>query len=292
MRLLLTLATATLLTATHAQYGSFSAAPVKAAKAHTTLVVLDGGNTPYDRAIMDAVKNHWTFSGAYEFVTLAELGSQPVMPDRTYLLRTSKVDPVKFEGTFLTLVQGWKPKKGDQWQVKDGAFTGIPDAQELAFILVDAKAVNEPATAAMLTLYVKHLQDYLKLVETGKITDKATADRTYASRNRLVRDTELWIATDHLDKSLPDAAKVQEHYTSPVKLTSPAEVMAAVEKQDRSVTVSDVVITVGDHRNKHCFKRIFNAGTGELMYQGDDQAIFGKKEGIIDQDLKNVTRAR
>jgi hypothetical protein len=37
---------------------------------------------------------------------------------------------------------------------------------------------------------------------------------------------------------------------------------------------------------------VFNAGTGELMYLRDDQAIMGKKEGLIAEDLITLTRAR
>ena len=37
---------------------------------------------------------------------------------------------------------------------------------------------------------------------------------------------------------------------------------------------------------------VFNAGTGELMYLSDDAAIFGKKEGFIEEDLKALERAR
>ena len=81
------------------------------------------------------------------------------------------------------------------------------------------------------------------------------------------------------------------NYTAPTKLGSLADITAAVEAQDRSITISDMVLT-GDHKNKHCFKRVFNAGTGELMYLADDAAIFGKKEGFIDVDLKNIARAR
>jgi hypothetical protein len=276
-----------------AQYGSFDAAALKAAKATTLIVVLDGGNTPYDRAVMEAIKGDWKFNGSYEFLTMADLAMMPVAADKTYLLKVSKVDPVKFEGTFLTLVQGWKPKKGEMLTAKDNAFTSIPVAQELAYLLIDDKTMNEKNTTQMLRLYVRHIQDYANLVANGKITDRATADRTYAGRNRLVRDTELWIAREHMDKSIPDAAKAGEFYTSRLQLKSLPELMGAIEKQDRTITISDVVITVGaDHKNKHCFKRVFNAATGELMYQSDVQAIFGKKEGFIEDDLKAIERAR
>jgi hypothetical protein len=291
MRSLFTLALTALVVSASAQYGTFNAAAVKASKATTTVVVLDGGDSPYNRTLMNAVKNHWTFTTEVEFITVGDLGMQPISPEKIYLLKTAKVDPVKFEATFLTLVKGWKAKKGEVLQQKDNAFTNIPSEHELAFLMIDAKAINENLNTGMLNVYVKHLQDYLKQVESGKITDKATADRLYAGRTRLIRDTELWIGKEHLDKSLVDIAAVKESYTAPVKLAGVGELMGVVEAQDRTITVSDVLLT-GEYKTKHCFKRIFNAGTGELMYMGDDAALAGKKEGLLSQDLLNVMRAR
>jgi DUF971 family protein len=141
------------------------------------------------------------------------------------------------------------------------------------------------------TLYVKHLQDYLRQVESGKITDKTTADRLYSTRNRHIRDMQLWLGQEHLDKTLPDAAKVKEVYASTAHIKPVKQLLEAVEKQDREVVVTDVVIT-GDYKTKHSFKRLFNAGTGELMYLRDEQALHGKKEGFLDEDLKTVDRAR
>lgn len=274
-----------------AQYGTFDASAVKNAKAHTTVVVLDDGDTPYNRALMNAIKADWKFSGDHEFVKISDMAMQPIAADKTYLLKTSKVDPVKFEGTFLTLVQGWKPKKGETLENKANAFTNIPVERELAFIMIDDKGMNDKNTAVLLHVYTKHLQDYLQLVEAGKITDKTTADRIYAGRNRLIRETDLWFGQEHLDKTMPDAVKVKEVYTSPIQIKPVAQLLEAVEKQDNAVTITDVVIT-GEHKNKHTFKRIFNAGSGELMYQKDDQAIYGKKEGFLDEDLKTIERAR
>ena len=274
-----------------AQYGTFTAAAVKAAKPATLVVVLDAGDSPYNRTITNAVKSEWKFNAAYEFVTVAELGTQPLSPEKIYLLKTVKVDPVKYEATFLTLVQGWKQKKGEVLQQRNNAFTTIPQERELAFILIDPKAINELHMDAMLTIYVKHLQDYLKLVEGGKIIDMATADRTYAGRNRLIRDGELVLAQEHLDKSLPDLAKVKESYMAPCAVVPASMLITAVQAQEPTRVVTDVVLT-GENKNKHCFKRMFNAGTGELMYLRDDAAIFGKKEGILTEDLNTVQRAR
>jgi hypothetical protein len=288
--LILSLAASLALLSTHAQYGTFDAAAVKAARTATTVVVLDDGDSPYNRMVMEAMKSHWKFTSEVDYIKVGDLATMPIDPARIYVLKSVKVDPVKFEGTFLTVMKGWKQKKGDALQAKENGFTNVPAEHELATLLIDPKAINENLNTAMLHVYVKHLQDYLKNVESGKITDKATADRLYASRTRLVRDSELLIAKEQLDKNVALDA-VKENYSAPVLLVPQAEVMAAVSAQDKGKCVSDVVLT-GDYKTKHCFKRIFNAGTGELMYLGDDQALAGKKEGFIVTDLTNVARAR
>lgn len=283
------IATHTLL---QAQYGSFEAGAVKSAKALQLVVVLDAGDSPYNRTVMNEVKSNWKFNAATDFITVSDLGMQPISADKVYLMKTRRTDPVKFEGTFMAVVKGWKQKKGEALQQTENCFTTVPAEQELASILIDPKTIADGAAAPMVSLYVKHLQDYLKQVEGGKVTDKATADRLYAGRTRLVRDSELLLATEHLDKSLAGADAIKAQYTAPFMLGGMASITGAVEAQDRSKVISDVVITIGDHKNKHCFKRLFNAGSGELMYLRDDAAIFGKKEGFIEEDLKAIARAR
>ena len=85
----------------NAQYGTFDAKAVDAAKGTTTLVVLDGGNSPYDKALMDAVKAHWKFTGAYDFITVNDLATQPLSEGSTYVMKLRKTDPQKYEGIFL-----------------------------------------------------------------------------------------------------------------------------------------------------------------------------------------------
>ena len=276
----------------NAQYGTFDANAVKAAKgASKAVIVLDEGDTSYDRVMKEHAAAVWKFNGAVEFIAAAELAAQPISSDKVYILKTSKTDPVKYEATFLTVVQGWKPKRGEVLKQTNGRFTGIPMEHELAFIQFDPTSLEKEGISGMVVVYLKNLQNYLSMVESGKITDKTTADRLYASRNKAVRDTEFWLAEEHLDKSFENAAKVHATYTSPCQLMSLSQFPSALEKQDGATALSDVVMT-GDNKNKHCFKRIFNVGSGELLYLRDDAAVFGKKEGFLEEDLKNLERAR
>ncbi|MBS1546286.1 MAG: hypothetical protein JST38_15325 [Bacteroidetes bacterium] len=274
----------------NAQYGTFDKKAVASAKSSTTVVLQDAGGTPYNTELMNAVKANWKFTGSTDFATITDLATAPVEPGKTYLMKLRKTDAEKHDATFLALVQGWKMKKGETLKVEDNAVTNVPAEQELAFILIDAKLMDNGG-AAMLNIYVKALQDYLKQVETGKIIDKATADRLYASRNRLVKEQELWVAKEQLDKSLPDLAAIQETYKQSVKLMDYAQLMAAASKGQPGVCLADVVIT-GEYKTKWCFRRVFNASTGELMYQRDEAALFDKKLGFIKEDFRILEQSR
>ena len=43
---------------------------------------------------------------------------------------------------------------------------------------------------------------------------------------------------------------------------------------------------------KWCFKRVFNARTGELLYLRDDAALFDKKLGFLSEDLRMIEQSR
>ena len=102
---------------------------------------------------------------------------------------------------------------------------------------------------------------------------------------------DLWIAKEQLDKSLPSAAKIKETYTKPVQVMDMAQLMAAAAKGDAGIAIADVVMT-GDYKTKWCFRRVFNANTGELMYMRDEAALFDKKLGFISEDFRILEQSR
>ena len=199
------------------------------------------------------MKANWKFTASTDFGTITDLATTPIDPAKTYLMKIRKSDKEKHDATFLALVQGWKMKKGETLNVESNAVTNLPSAQELTSIMIDVELLNSGGSA-MLNIYVKNLQDYLKQVETGKISDKATADRLYASRNRQVKEMELWLAKDQLDKSLTDLAAIKETYKQDVKLMDYSQLISAATQGTPNVALADVLIT-GEYKTKWCFRR-------------------------------------
>ena len=115
---------------TSAQYGNFDTKALAAAKANTTLVVLDDGNTSYNKAIMNAVKAEWKFTKSFDFINTADLATQPIDPTKNYLMKILRKDADKHDAVFLALIQGWKQKKGEAIEVTDGAAANIAGTQQ------------------------------------------------------------------------------------------------------------------------------------------------------------------
>jgi DUF971 family protein len=275
-----------------AQYGAFDAHLVENVKTMTTQVVVDNGTSPYDQAMLAAMKGHWKATPTYGTITAEELAQQGIQPNTLYVLKTWKEDAEKHGAHYLALAIG-KGKKALPVEMKDNAFTNLPAEQAIANLMVDVARMSAAGQEALAVLYLKNLQSYLKTVQSGKVTDKTTLERLYLERFRSLRDgTELWLAPEHLDKSLPDLNAVKASYSKgQVQLMAMPQIMSAITAGKQGVAVADVVMT-GEYKTKWCFKRVFNAASGELMYLGDDAALFGKKEGFIAEDLLKVDRAR
>jgi len=80
-------------------------------------------------------------------------------------------------------------------------------------------------------------------------------------------------------------------FSSSYAIKNQGEVMELVQAPTKEINVADVVLT-GEYKTKHCFKRVFNAATGELMYLADEPSLQGKKEGFLIDDMKSIARAR
>ena len=273
-----------------AQYGAFDPKIINGAAALPTLVVLDDGNSGYNAMVMNAMKADWKFTTELDFINTADLATQPLDPAKNYLMRIQRKDAEKHDAVFLALVAGWKQKKDEALVVENGAVINIPPAQELASIMVDYKALGSDGSA-MAAIYCKHLQDYLRNVQKGTIKDKATADRLYAGRNKRIKEMNLYMPPEHLDKTVPDANKAKETYTHALEIVDRGKSMVVVESGEAGIALSDVVIT-GSDKTKWCFKRIFDINTGELLYLRDDAALFGKKEGFITEDFRMLEQSR
>jgi hypothetical protein len=54
------------------------------------VVLRDAGDSPYNSALLNAVKAHWKFTSSTDFGTVTDLATTPLDPTKTYLAKVRK----------------------------------------------------------------------------------------------------------------------------------------------------------------------------------------------------------
>ena len=274
----------------HAQYGSFSKEVIATFKTNGLSVVLDNGKTEYNDYIRQVMEKSWN-TNKVDFISMEDFKLAQYETERSFLVKIKKSDAQKHEATFLTIVNGWKKKKGNEASVYGTSVKNVPVDHEVAYLMINADKMEQNQEGPKLWLYIKCLTSYIESAEQGIITDKATADRLYSSRTRQIHEMELVLTENDLDANVRSKEKVEEFYTKPYHLMKQEDIWTAIESEDGNLAIVDVIFT-GEYKNRHCFKTIYNARTGEILYMSDDASLHGKKQGLIEDDLKRLERAR
>lgn len=274
----------------NAQYGSFSKEVISTFKGNNLSVVLDNGKTEYNDYIKQVMESSWQINKV-DFISMEDFKLAQFETERSFLVKITKSDAKKYDATFLTLVNGWKKKKGNEASLYGTTVKNIPVDHEVAYIMINADKMEQDQEGSKLWLYMKCLSSFIESVSQGKITDKATADRLYASRTRQLHEMELVMTENDLDANVRAKEKTEEFYTKPYQLVDQDKIWSVIESEERNLAVVDIIFT-GEHKNRHCFKTIYNVRTGEILYLNDDASLYGKKQGLIEDDLKALERAR
>ncbi len=272
-----------------AQYGTFSTEVIETFKGNPLSIVLDNGQTEYNAYIKQVIEKSWQMN-AYDFISLADFKLAQLDTERSFLVKIKKADAQKHEATFLTIVNGWKKKAGEA-SVYGDHVKNVPVDSEVAYIMIDADKLERNQEGPKLWLYMKSLERYIEAVSTGKITDKSTADRLYASRTRRLHEMDLILTENELDASVRAPEQIKEFYTQTYTIVSQEQLWDAIESEENDKAIVDVIFT-GEYKTRHCFKTIYNARSGEILYIQNDASLHGKKQGLIDEDLKALERAR
>lgn len=239
----------------------------------TTLAVVMSGSESYQVELKNAVEQYWKQS-AFEFIDESTFEKYKSDPAYSFLLITGG-EVNGYPTRFFTLAMGNK-KKSEQPLI-------------LKQLIVDESKINTDG-APMVHLYVQHIQRYINAVADGTITDRTFSGRLVSDQTYRAKEMPMLAKKSDLDATIQDAAKREEFFRGEMEIVSQERINTAI-LENESVSVVDVILT-GERRNMFCYKRVYDASTGEMLYREDTESLYGKKQGLIDSDLKSISRAR
>ncbi len=239
----------------------------------TRLVVVMAGSEAYKVQLKDAIEKYWKISPA-EFIDESSFEQYKSDPEYSMLYLQSR-ELNGYPTDFFTLAIGSKKKSEQPLIMKE--------------LIVDLKKINSDG-APMVHLYVQQMQQYINQVEAGDVTDVTFSDRVISTKTYRVKEMPLLLREQDFDKTLADPAKRTEYYSGKLEVVSQDRINEAI-LDNESVAVVDIILT-GERRNMHCYKRIYDAADGTLLYRTDTESLYEKKQGLIDEDLKSLDRAR
>lgn len=245
--------------------------PSKLAK--TTLAAVMSGSEAYQVQLKQAVEQNWKLSN-FEFVDEAGFEYLKGNPDYSFLyLAEGEVNGLPVD--MFTLAIGNKSKKEQPLVLKQ--------------LIVDKKKISRDG-APMVHLYVKNIHAYVKAVEAGEAKDRTFAQRMISSKTyRLKEELPLMALETDFDATMTPE-KRNEVYRGEIKIVSQDAINDAI-LEEKDVAVADVVLS-GERREMYCYKYIFDAATGALLYYQETEALHGKKQGFIENDLSSISKAR
>lgn len=240
---------------------------------NSTLAAVMSGSETYKASLKQALENNWKYS-AVEFIDESTFEQYKSDPAYSFLYLTLG-EANGLPTDFFTLAIGNK-KKGDQPLI-------------VKQLIVDKEKISTDG-APMVELYVKNIQQYVKAVESGDITDRTFSERFISKGTYRVKDMPILVREKDFDTTLDTPEKRSEYFKGEIEIADQNRINDAVLEEDNAAVV-DIILT-GDRRDMYSYKRIYDAATGALLYRTDTEALHGKKQGLIEADMKSLAKAR
>lgn len=239
----------------------------------TKLAVVMSGSESYQAELKQAVENYWKLS-EFEFIDQQAFENYKSNSDYSFLyVQMGEVNG--YPTDFFTLALGNKKKSEQPLILKE--------------LIVDKKKINGEGSP-MVRLYVQHIQRYIKAVEEGTITDETFSGRWVSNETYRLKEMPLIVREKDFDSTLDTEEKRTTFFRGELVTSDQERINNAIIDEEEAGVV-DVILT-GERRNMYCYKRIYNAATGELLYSSDTESLYGKKQGLIQDDMKTIATAR
>lgn len=244
----------------------------------TTYVVLeDNPMSEYNFKIKEAVEKSWTIT-PYEFIKATEFEEMRSDINKSFLVKLDiKFTGDKLEATynFLSVVLGAAVKK----------HTDLPDICSLPLAY---KSVGEESYAYKLEGLLRVAQNHIQNLNKNPKLIKKKIFKQYNKNRKQVKEKELWVVEQDLDKSVRSLNDVRKNYPHTVKIVTPEDIEKAVAEKNPNVIYLHKVGPEGTRLQARCYKMLIDAADGKLYYHTYHNISGKRGDGFLAKDFKKI----
>lgn len=252
---------------------------VKAFLKTTTYVVLEDNPTAaYNFKIQEAIEKSWKIT-PYKFITSKEFEKIRNDIDKSFLvLIQMKFDSDKMPAVynFMSLSMGAAVKK----------ITDMPDICSLPLAYKD---VPEDSYVYKIEGLIRFMQEHIKLIEQNPALIKKNIFDYYNKNTKDVKNKELWVIEDDLEKETRELAKIRKNYAYTVKVVTADNIEKAIAEKNPNVIYLHKVGPSGTRLQARCYKILIGA-SDDQMYYFDFHDAKSDGDGFLSSDFKKVGR--
>jgi hypothetical protein len=245
-----------------------------------TFVVLDRNplNT-YDAEIEEAMKNEWTLT-EYDFVKYEEFEEIRKNPDYSFLMLvnvTFEKDKLNAVYKFLNLSLG-------------GNYYSMSQMPDLVSVPVAYRNVEEDSYNYKLGILVRFIQNHIKLIYEHPELVSSNIFKHYNDNKGDVKQKNLYLITDELEKSVNSAARISKVYPYNFTLVTREDIKDAITNKDDQVVFLHKVGPEGTRLNARCYKILIGAGDASFYYFDYHMIDDKRPDGFLEKDFKKIAK--
>lgn len=252
---------------------------VKAFLKTTTYVVLEDNPTAaYNFKIQEAIEKSWTIT-PYKFITSKEFEKIRNDIDKSFLvLIQMKFDSDKMPAVynFMSLSMGAAVKK-------------ITDMPDICSLPLGYKDVPEDSYVYKIEGIIRFMQNHIKLIDQNPTLIKKNIFDYYNKNTKDVKNKELWVVEDDLEKETRELAKIRKNYAYTVKVVTADNIEKAIAEKNPNVIYLHKVGPSGTRLQARCYKILLGA-SDDQMYYFDFHDSKSDGDGFLGSDFKKVGR--
>ncbi len=247
-----------------------------------TYFVLDGNMmSRYNFKIREVAKELWKAT-PFDFITNAEYEEKRMSKDNSFVTFDQvwiTKDKTKAEYNFLCLSIG-------------GDFESQKDMPQLCTVPVSYVDVDEESYIYKLSAFIQIIQDHVKMIETTPTVNKVNVIHQYNKDAYLIKEKELYVIKDELDKDINTEDKFKNVYPYKFKFVTREELEDAIDNKMPNIVFLHKVGPEGTQRKARCWKTIIGTDDSRLYYFNYHMISSKKRDGLLAKDLKRIINTR